>query len=75
MTNIIFIVSGVVLLQVAEMYRPWRQQWRMMKGTFGHHVAAIRSGEVPRRPAWSFAVQVLGLGLLVLGFWRQWSGA
>jgi hypothetical protein len=75
MINIIFILSGLVLLEVAERYRPWRERWRMLRGTFGDHVAAIRRGEVIRRPAWSFPVQVLGLGLLVLGFWRQWSGA
>jgi len=27
-----------------------------------------------RRPAWSWVLQALGFGLLVLGFWRQWSG-
>jgi hypothetical protein len=73
--NIIFILSGLVLLQLSEMHRPRLERWRIYKSTPQEIYRGYRSGQLRRPPAWSFALQVLGLGLSVLGFWRLWSGA
>jgi hypothetical protein len=74
-TNWILILTGLVLLEVAERYRPWQERWRMYKRSLPEIYQTHRNGTAPRRPMWSYAVQALGLGLSVLGFWRLWSGA
>jgi hypothetical protein len=45
-----------------------------MKKGFGGIVQEFREGKVPRRPVWSKALGVLGLGLFILRLWREWSG-
>jgi len=72
--NIIFMAIGALSLLAADFYLPWHLRWQVMRSTFPGVYRAHLKGDLPRRPAWSWALQALGFGLLVLGFWRQWSG-
>jgi hypothetical protein len=66
----LFTALGFICLLGSEFYRPWRAYWREMKSTPGDIYRAYRQGTAPRRPMWSHALQVIGLALMVLGFWR-----
>jgi hypothetical protein len=68
-----FILLGTLLLIASNAYIPWSTYKRLLGLTFGGIYRGHREGTLPRRPAWSFALQALGFGLLVLGFWRVWA--
>jgi hypothetical protein len=70
----LFVALGFLCLVASEFYRPWREDWREMKSTPGEIYRSYRQGTARRRPTWSRALGALGLGLVVLGFWREWSG-
>jgi hypothetical protein len=53
---------------------PWQTQKRLLGKTFGGIYHEHLAGNVPRRPAWSWALIALGCGLSVLGYLRAWSG-
>lgn len=59
---------------VSDLYMPPGTHWNLMNRTLDGIYRGVRSGEIPPRPMWSRALQVLALGLLVFGFWRDWSG-
>ena len=74
--TIICIALGVAVLFAADLHLPWRERLARQRLTPGQVYQGYRSGKVrDRRPGWSYALLVLGSGLLLLGFWRAWSGA
>ena len=67
----LFLLLGSACLMVAT---PWRMHKWMYNKTPTEIYNAYRHGTAPPFYAWSGALQVLGMALLVLAFWRQWSG-
>jgi hypothetical protein len=64
----LFMLLGVLCMIASQTYIPWRTYWQRMKRPL------LSVNGLPPRPAWSAAVWWLGVGLFVLGVWRQWRG-
>ena len=70
----IFIWLGLLCLLLAHLHQSPMEYWRMMKSTPRELFQGYRSGRLKPKPTWASALDVLGMGLMVLGFWREWSG-
>jgi hypothetical protein len=70
----VFIALGLLCLVLAHLYQSPREYWRMIRSTPGEIYRGYREGRLKPKPAWASALDLLGIGLMVLGFWRLWSG-
>jgi hypothetical protein len=76
-TTAIIQLSGFVLLTTGYVYRSggWRRYLQILNRPYPSGIyQAFRSGEIRPGPRWTRALFWLGLGLWLLGLWRQWSG-
>jgi hypothetical protein len=70
----IFIAIGTATILASYAYMPWQKTRDVMHKPLPGIFEEYRSGRMGSRPAWSWAILALGVGLCVLGYWRQWSG-
>jgi hypothetical protein len=71
-TRILDLIGGVcMVVGFAYLSGGWKNYWRRMNLPFGEMLTQAHSED---RPLWARAVFWLGVGLLSLAAWRQWSG-
>ena len=75
-TNLIGLTGFTCLFMGLRWYKREGWSWMTNQTLTGFYQTTKLTGRTPKPQLaeWEHALQLLGLGLLVLSFWREWSG-